>query len=586
MDAAFLQSLLPADGGVRITALTVEPTAVVVALATSADTAACPHCGTASAAVHARYHRTLADRPCLGLPVAFAVTARKFVCRRRDCPRRVFCERLPELTDAHARTTGELADSHRQIGLALGGEAGARLAVTLAVPTSPDTLLRRVKDAPDEPTPPPRYVGLDDWAIRKGHTCGTLLIDLERGTVIDLLPGRDGDALKGWLAAHPQVEVITRDRWPAYIQAATTAAPQAKQVADRFHLLMNVREAVEKVLSRVTADVRTANTAVNTLADHPLGNAPAETPPAPAPSPDAKPPTPTEERRRAKRQGRAERFRRVKELTTEGVSVREIARRPRLGCGAVLRYQRLETCPDWRPGRTGATSVDGFAEFIGEWVAAGNRDTAELYRVLKGKGFAGRYDAARRYVNRLIGSTGRRGKRDPNATPMPAERTPPSARKLSFRVANPKADSHSARVLAGLRARNPAVHGALELAEELMAMIRKAVTTPLLDWVAKAAASGDRDLANLAKSLGADAAAIQAALTTDWSNGPVEGQVNRLNIVAPGRPDRHGPSLGRYTTRAAVGRVARLGRVGPAAADRPGRTPMPEHREPRLPPAR
>lgn len=527
MDAAFLQSLLPADAGVRITALTVDCAGVTVALATTDDTSACPRCRSVSATVHARYRRSLGDRPCLGLPVVYAVTVRKFVCRRRDCPQRVFCERLPELADAHARTTGELADTHRHLGLALGGEAGARLATKLAVPTSPDTLLRRVKDAPDEPTPRPRYIGLDDWAIRKGHTYGTILIDLERGTVIDLLPGRDGEALKMWLAANPQVEVITRDRWPAYIQAATTAAPQAKQVADRFHLLMNVREAVEKILSRVTPDIRAANTAVNTPSGDPP--APAEVPPAT--TGEAKPLTPTGERRQAKRQGRAERFRRVKELTAEGVSIREIARRLRMGRGAVLRYQRLERCPDWRPGRTGATSVDGFAGFIAEWVAAGNRNSKELHRALKGKGFTGGYDAARRYLNRLIGSTGRPGKRDPNATPTPADRTPPSARKLSFRVANPKPDSHSARVLEEVRERNPAVHGALGLAEELMGMIRRTTATPLADWLAKASALGDRDLANLASSLGSDGAAIQAALNESWSNGPVEGQVNRLKCI-------------------------------------------------------
>lgn len=193
--------------------------------------------------------------------------------------------------------------------------------------------------------------------------------------------------------------------------------------------------------------------------------------------------------------------------------------------------------------------MDGFAGFIADWVAAGHRNTAELYRTLKGKGFTGRYDAARRYVNRRIGSTGRPGKRDPNATPVPAERTPPSARKLSFRVANPKPDSHSARVLAEVRARHAGVHAALEVAEELMDMIRKKSATTLADWVAKASALGDRDLANLASSLGADAAAIQAALHESWSNGPVEGQVNRLKAIKRSMYGRAGMKLLRARVR-------------------------------------
>lgn len=396
MDAAFVESLLPPSASVRITDIAIERSAVVVRLTTTTAVAQCPECGSPSTAVHSQYHRTLRDRPCLGLPVRFTVTARKFACRRANCPRRVFCERLPELTAPHARTTGELADAHRQLGLALGGEAGARLAAELGLPTSPDTILRRVKDAPDEPTPRPRYVGIDDWATRKGHTYGTILIDLERGTVIDLLPGRDGEALKAWLSANPQVEVISRDRWPAYIQAATAAAPQATQVADRFHLLMNVREAVEKVLSRVGPDIRAANAAVNAPTADPQVAAPAGSPTPSTSGSDAEPLTATGQRRAGKRAVREERFRRVKELTAEGLSIRRIADRLRVSRGAVLRYQRLEQCPDWRPGRTPRTAIGPYAAFIADWVAAGNRNSADLYRLLKGKGFAGGYDAARR----------------------------------------------------------------------------------------------------------------------------------------------------------------------------------------------
>src|SRR5262249_55551546 len=155
------------------------------------------------------------------------LVVRRFRCVEPGCPRVIFCERLPELLHPHARTTDRLSGAHRAIGFALGGEAGARLADHLDMPTSPDTLLRRVKGAPDEPAPPPRYVGVDDWAVRKGQRYGTILIDLERGQVIDILEGRDGGALKAWLKQHPGVEVITRDRWPAYAQAATDGAPQA-----------------------------------------------------------------------------------------------------------------------------------------------------------------------------------------------------------------------------------------------------------------------------------------------------------------------------------------------------------------------
>lgn len=187
--------------------------------------------------------------------------------------------------------------------------------------------------------------------------------------------------------------------------------------------------------------------------------------------------------------------------------------------------------------------------FIADWVAVGNRNSADLYRALKGKGFSGGYDAARRYLNRLVGSSGRPGKRDAAAAPMPVERMPPSARALSFRVANPKPDGHSMRVLALLRERNPAVHAALETAEGLMAMIRQRTATPLAEWVSKAMSSGDRDLANLAASLKSDATAVQAALSEPWSNGPVEGHVGRLKGIKRQMYGRAGMKLLRARVR-------------------------------------
>jgi transposase len=236
---------LPGCPGLRLDDRLLTPTTVVALLASTADSAPCPRCGTPSDRVHSHYHRLVADLPCQGRTVTLRLVVRRFRCIAPGCPQAIFCERLPALLGARARTTARLTDAHRAIGFALGGEAGARLAQCLDMPTSPDTLLRRVKGAVDEPAPAPRYVGVDDWAVRKGQRYGTILIDLERGRVIDILPGRDGSPLAAWLREHPGVEVITRDRWAAFAQAATEAAPQAKQIADRWHLLKNLREAVE-----------------------------------------------------------------------------------------------------------------------------------------------------------------------------------------------------------------------------------------------------------------------------------------------------------------------------------------------------
>ena len=258
MDATLLQNFLPPGLEFQCTRCEFDSNGIVVEGAFIASSAVCPECGQATERVHGHYRRRVRDLPFGKTTVTYLITARKFMCQNERCPKTIFCERLCGLATAHARTTDSLSQSHQSIGFALGGEGGARLAERLGMPTSPDTLLRRVRYAIDEPVPAPRFVGIDDWAYKKGKNYGTILIDLERRQVIDIFPGRDGEAVKDWLKANPQVEVITRDRWANYAQAASDAAPQAKQVADRWHLLKNLREAVERFLARFSPEIRTA----------------------------------------------------------------------------------------------------------------------------------------------------------------------------------------------------------------------------------------------------------------------------------------------------------------------------------------
>lgn len=556
MDATFLQNLLPPGLEFQCTRCEFDARGITVEGALLASDAACPECGHSSEKVHGHYMRRIQDLPFGKTTVTYVIMARKFVCQTQSCKRSIFCERLSGLAAPHARTTETLSESHQSIGFALGGEAGARLAEQLGMPTSPDTLLRRIRSAVLEPLPAPRFVGIDDWACKKGQSYGTILIDLERSQVIDIFPGRDGEAVQEWLKVNPQVEVITRDRWAAYAKAASEAAPQAKQVADRWHLLKNLREAVERLLARFSPEIRTATV-----------SAPATTPvpaDAAAPEPGGQPETPgaasppnsssttketsaREQARQAKRLERQERHRRVRELRGQGYSIREIARMVGCSVKAVKQYLRDEKCPDWNTGRQPATQLDEYAEFVDQWIAQGGRNSAELFRLLQVNGCRASYDAVRRYLNRKLGSSGRPGPRVHETTSAPAPR--PTARKLSFAFINPQKETATSETLRTIRESVPVLNSALNLAEELAGMFRQSITKPLADWLKEAEASEIGELRSFAGSLRQDEAAVHAAITEPWSNGPVEGQVNRLKVIKRSMYGRAGFALLRARVR-------------------------------------
>ncbi len=249
-DLTTTSPFLPLPDGIVMVAVRSTATELVVHITRQHPWAACPLCQQTSERVHGNYVRTVADLPCGGRRVILHLSIRKFVCGTPNCPRQIFTERLPELVQSYARMTNRLRDALVALGLATSAEVSERVAPSLGMGVSAPTLLRRLRKVACPPPKSVRILGVDDWAWKRGQTYGTLLVDLELRKPIELLADRKEETLTAWLITHPEIDVISRDRGGEYAAAARKAAPQAQQIADKFHLLKNLRDGLKDLMAR------------------------------------------------------------------------------------------------------------------------------------------------------------------------------------------------------------------------------------------------------------------------------------------------------------------------------------------------
>src|SRR6266853_4029463 len=530
-----LARLLPDATLLHMEACEVDETAaqIILRVQSTQISAPCPLCATPARRIHSDYGRTLADLPWAQYRVYLQLRVRTWFCRNRSCPRRIFTERLPTIAAPWARRTLRLAQRLLALGVALGGTAGVRLGHAWDLAMSRNTLLRGLRQQPLPSLPTPRVLGVDDFALRKRQTYGTVLIDLERRQPVALLAERTADTVAQWLREHPGVEVIARDRSQAYAEGARQGAPAATQVADRFHLLQNLREALDQVF--LTHEQ--ALEAVNTLMRQQPVLLPEGAIAVPVPPP-VETPTPAQQRAGQRQARRQALHTQVWALHHQGWTAPAIAQHVGMSLRTVQRDLRTTTLTGrQRRSDYGDSLLTPYTPSLLERWNAGCSTAMRLFRDLRQRGYAGGYGVVAAYARRLRQAQGLPPGHRRSHQPLPAVAEPPcqplTPRRATWLVLRreEKRTAAAAHQLTQLRAQQAEVAEAIDLAHDFAALVRQRQPAQLDPWLQRATTSALEALQRFATGLCDDYEAVKAGVTLPWSSGPVEGHINRLKML-------------------------------------------------------
>jgi len=525
-------TLLPDPTHLHLRLLDASEAAITAVVTTTAEEATCPLCYHCSTRIHSRYVRTVADLPWMGCAVRLELHVRRFFCINQECTRQIFTERLPDVVAPYAHRTLRLAEIFTLIGFALGGEAGKRLVKGMGLLTSPDTLLRQLRAAPEEEHPTPRILGVDDFSFLRARTFGTILIDLEKRVPVDLLPDREAATLAKWLKEHPGVEFISRDRGGAYAEGARQGAPQARQVADRFHLLVNLSETLE-------AFFLNKRTILKDAVRDPTSTPPPIEEQRPARLSSKGVTKKQEEKSEALHQERVERYDKVHDLHSKKAEIADIARELNMARRTVYHYLKMDQPPERmrivnHKGRP--KKVAPYQDYLLKRWNEGCRNARQLWRELtEEQGYTGSYANVERFLSRFRTKERKFKQEEPTAKPIiqNTPKRPPSAKQVARWMTLPKdrrLDWQNA-YLERLCQAESVIAQTAELMLDFATMLRERQGQRLDEWLTLVEKQGVTELQSFAQGLKKDYDAVKAGLTLEWSNGQVEGQVHRLKLL-------------------------------------------------------
>lgn len=526
------QCILPDPTCLHLLQLDASTSVIRAKVISTSAKASCPLCHGPSENIHSRYIRLVADLPWMGCAVRLELHVRRFFCGNVDCPRSIFTERLPSIVAPYAHRTTRLTDVFALIGFALGGEAGKRLVKGMGLSASPDTFLRLIQATPDLQQTTPRVLGVDDWSFRRGRKFGTLLIDLEKRVPVDLLPDREAATFAHWLVAHPGVEIISRDRGGSYAEGARLGAPAAQQIADRWHLLKNLSEALEGIFlhkksflkEAIHVPTETVTEGVATIAWH-TGVTKHH-----------------EEVSLQRHQERVERYHKIHDLSAKKVDAATIARQVGISRQSVYEYLKMDQPPERRsPRRTRKQLIEPYKDYLIKRWNEGCRSAQQMWREIKEQGYVGSDSSVSRFVAKI---RSRKGKPrsfqsveptlETRVTKVEAEqRRPPTALQVArlMILTDEQRVDWQKTYLTRLCQADSVIAQTYDLVQDFTIMLRERQGGRLDGWLKRVQEQEESELRSFAQGIQRDYDAVKAGLTLEWSNGQVEGQVHRLKLL-------------------------------------------------------
>lgn len=511
----------------------------------------CPVCGVASQSVHSHYDRTLGDLPWGGLEVEIFLKVRRFRCGQGDCRRKVFAERFLNGVVSYARRVCRLSEVLGSLGILAGGTGGARISRLTKVKVSPSTILRRVQrlEIPQNPinpnlasptnptntTDPPTVItviGVDDFAFKKRKSYGTVVVNLENRKILDLLPDRTAEGLSAWLKTRPEIKTISRDRSSEYAKGIAEGAPHAQTVLDRFHLLMNLGEVLERVVQYHQGAIKAAATQ--------LGIRPRKR-------------TSKEERlREERRKARHQRYQEIRERNGKGDSINHIMRDMGISRTQVRTALRGDELPERHGNRRRDSILDPYRPHLKKRWDEGVRNASQLFREVVAQGFPGTRKQVYRWAQERREQPFKHKSVPPIQPVQSTQQTQPVLHSAQPPVQVPRLDEVglASSQLAWLLRQNsetlndaerlvlntlldstPQLKVAQTLAHQFQGLFSSKKAEQVEVWLKAAIESGLTEFKTFAIGLQREVIALKAAVTLPWSNGPVEGWVNKIKAI-------------------------------------------------------